>query len=589
VIVISGKKKDVEQAKQKVLAFQNELTNAVQVDLIIPSKFHNSIIGAKGRLIRSIMEENGGVLIKFPAEGSGSDKVSIRGPKDCVAKAKAALVELSNDKQENGHTVEVKAKPEHHKFLIGKNGANIKKVRDTTGARIIFPTDKDDDRDTIIVIGKKDGVLKAKTELEAMIKDLDKIVEDSVEVPNKHHAHFVTRRGAVLKQIQDEFGGVNISFPGRDTQNNKVVIKGAKECVAGAKAKIQEEVKRLESLVTVEVEIDSRHHRSIMGAKGNNVKKIQSEHDIQIKFPERRTNGNVNGKGGDSTPVNGSNGDDNESVSSGASGRRDIIVLVGPKQECESAKQALLALIPVEESVEVPFDYHRFIIGQKGKDVRELMDKFDVNISIPPSQDQEDTIKIYGSKDNVSACKQALLDKVTQLNEEKKERQLKSFREEIHINPEIHPKIIGKKGFVINKIREKFGVVIQFPDRVSKQNADPSLITITGYEDKVIAARDHILSFAKEYESQVSKEVRVDSRVHSRLIGQRGKNIKSIMNKFGVDVKFPREGDNDPNIITISGQEEDVDAAKDHILNLEEEYVSLFIQFMHSPDNDNNS
>lgn len=578
VIVISGKKKDVELAKQKVQAFQNELTNAVQVDIIIPSKFHNAIIGAKGRLIRSIMEENGGVVIKFPAEGSGSDKVSIRGPKDCVAKAKAALVELSNDKQENGHTLEVKAKPEHHKFLIGKNGANIRKVRESTGARVIFPSDKDDDKDTIVIIGKKNSALKAKTELEAMIKELDKIVEDTVEVPNKHHAHFVVRKGAVLRQIQDEFGGVNISFPGRaDTQNSKVVIKGAKECVAGAKAKILQEVARLESLITLEVEIDSQHHRSIMGMKGNNVKKIQSEHNVEIKFPERRTaNGTVNGKIGDSTPVNGV-GDDTESVSSGGapSGqRKDIIVLVGTPDECESVKKALLALIPVEENVDVPFDYHRFIIGQKGKDVKELMDRFDVSISIPPSQEQKDTIKITGSKENIRSCKQALLEKVSQLDDEKKERELKSFRVEIHVNPELHPKIIGKKGIVINKIRSKFGVVIQFPERSSKPGADQSLITITGYEDKVIAARDHILSFAKDFESQVSKEVRVDARVHSRLIGQRGKNVRGIMQKFSVDVKFPREGAPDPNMITITGQEEDVEAAKDHILNLEEEYVS---------------
>lgn len=126
--MISGKKSDVEKAVEAVKAFQDELMNVVQVDIIIPAKIHNSIIGAKGRQIRSIMEECGGVLIKFPQENSGSDKVSIRGPKDCVAKAKQVLVELSNEKQVNSFSVEVKAKPEHHRFLIGKNGINIKKV-----------------------------------------------------------------------------------------------------------------------------------------------------------------------------------------------------------------------------------------------------------------------------------------------------------------------------------------------------------------------------------------------------------------------------------------------------------------------------
>lgn len=65
---------------------------------MIPAKLHNSIIGTKGKLIRSITEDCGGVTIKFPTEGSNSDKVSIRGPKDDVEKAKKLLIELSNEK-----------------------------------------------------------------------------------------------------------------------------------------------------------------------------------------------------------------------------------------------------------------------------------------------------------------------------------------------------------------------------------------------------------------------------------------------------------------------------------------------------------
>lgn len=51
-----------------------------------------------------------------------SFKVNIRGPKDDVEKAKKLLVELSNEKQLTSLTAEVRAKPEHHKFLIGRQG-----------------------------------------------------------------------------------------------------------------------------------------------------------------------------------------------------------------------------------------------------------------------------------------------------------------------------------------------------------------------------------------------------------------------------------------------------------------------------------
>ena len=67
---------------------------------------------------------------------------------------------------------EVKAKPEYHRFLIGKGGANIRKVRDSTGARIIFPSSTDADQESITLIGKKEAVELAKVELESLIKDL---------------------------------------------------------------------------------------------------------------------------------------------------------------------------------------------------------------------------------------------------------------------------------------------------------------------------------------------------------------------------------------------------------------------------------
>ena len=69
-------------------------------------------------------------------------------------------------------------------------------------------------------------------------------------------------------------------------------------------------------------------------------------------------------------------------------------------------------------------------------------------------------------------------------------------------------------------------------------------------------------------------EVRVDHRIHPRIIGQKGRAIRKIMDQFKVDVRFPRAGE-DPDIIIVSGDEDDVYDCKDHLLNLEEEFVSV--------------
>lgn len=42
---------------------------------------------------------------------------------------------------------------------------------------------------------------------------------------------------------------------------------------------------------------------------------------------------------------------------------------------------SLQALVPVTIEVEVPFDLHRYIIGQKGSGIRKMMDEFEVSCS----------------------------------------------------------------------------------------------------------------------------------------------------------------------------------------------------------------
>jgi hypothetical protein len=66
--------------------------------------------------------------------------------------------------------------------------------------------------------------------------------------------------------------------------------------------------------------------------------------------------------------------------------------------------------------------------------------------------------------------------------------------------------------------------------------------------------------------------VDIDPRVHRRLIGLRGKNIRRIMDDYKVDIRFPKN--NEDSLVVITGDEDNVLDAKDHLLNLAEEYVS---------------
>ncbi len=112
-----------------------------------------------------------------------------------------------------------------------------------------------------IYLGTTEAVEKAKKDLQVKIKELDNISEDTMTVDPQFHKHFVARRGKVLKDIGDEFGGVSVSFPRPGVTSDVVNLKGAKNCVDGAKARINEIVQNLIEMVTIDCEIEQQYHR----------------------------------------------------------------------------------------------------------------------------------------------------------------------------------------------------------------------------------------------------------------------------------------------------------------------------------------
>lgn len=153
-------------------------------------------------------------------------------------------------------------------------------------------------------------------------------MEDTVDIDPKHHSHFTSRRAAILREIAEEFGGVSISMP-RESGSSRVTLKGAADCVEGAKKRMKEIEDDLDSMITIECEIPQKHHRSVMGQRGRNVQEITSRNSVQIKFPERAVpNGNAdeNAVNGDVSPRPGC----------------DIIMITGKQENAEKAKQELL-------------------------------------------------------------------------------------------------------------------------------------------------------------------------------------------------------------------------------------------------------
>uniref|UniRef100_A0AAZ3RVV6 Vigilin n=1 Tax=Oncorhynchus tshawytscha TaxID=74940 RepID=A0AAZ3RVV6_ONCTS len=581
IVQLRGPKNEVEKcAKFLAKLIADLMENSFSLSIPIFKQFHKNIIGKGGA---NIKKDCGGVHIHFPSEGSGSDRVTVRGPAGEVERAKRQLLQLAEEKVReeeveekwqgecgrigftflvNNFTAELQAKPEYHKFLIGKGGVNIRGVRDRTGARIIFPSPDEPEQELITIIGREEAVRLAQKELETLVKNLDDVVEDSMVVETRHHRYFVCRRGQVLRELAEEYGGVAVSFPRTGTHSDRITLKGAKDCVEAAKRRIQEIIEDLEAQVSVEVAVPQRYHRAVMGPKGVRIQQITRDYEVQVKFPERDDN-NTAGQPRQS-------GNEWNPEAEFVLRKCDVITISGRTEKCELAKIALLALVPVTEDVEVSFELHRYIIGQKGSGIRKMMEEYEVNIWVPQPEQQSDVIKVTGQVANVERAKSGLLERVKELQAEQEDRALRSFKVSISVDPKFHPKIIGRKGAVISQIRKDHDVNVQFPDKGDELQ---DVIVISGYERNTEEARSAIELLVSTLQEMVSHDVHLDPRTHARIIGARGKAVRKTMEEFKVDIRFPQPGSEDPGRVTVTGLPESVDNAVDHLLNLEEEYM----------------
>ena len=188
----------------------------------------------------------------------------------------------------------------------------------------------------------------------------------------------------------------------------------------------------------------------------------------------------------------------------------------------------------------------------------------EVQIKFPGSKSGSDLVTVRGPTDDVEKA-------VKLLKEMSVDKQLNGVTLEIEVNPKHHPAIIGRRGAVLAKIRDDFDVQIRLPPK-----KEGSIITITGYEKNANDARDAILKIVGQIESMVHEEVSIDPRVHSMIIGKRGRSIRKIMDDFKVDIRVPREDDVYPSLVVISGDNENVQKCIDHLKIMEEEGIKYF-------------
>ena len=85
------------------------------------------------------------------------------------------------------------------------------------------------------------------------------------------------------------------------------------------------------------------------------------------------------------------------------------------KMLCKPLIISLQELVPVPETIQIPFDYHRYIIGHGGEKLRLLMNAHSVNINIPSARLGSDNVVVTGPRKNVASALEALKERVAEI------------------------------------------------------------------------------------------------------------------------------------------------------------------------------
>ena len=94
------------------------------------------------------------------------DRIKIEGPPEEVEKAQAALENMAGDLISKLTFVEMTVDPKFYKHIIGKNGANVNRMKDELG--VVINIAENDGNNVIRIEGNKAGVERARQVLHCL-------------------------------------------------------------------------------------------------------------------------------------------------------------------------------------------------------------------------------------------------------------------------------------------------------------------------------------------------------------------------------------------------------------------------------------
>merc|ERR1719192_2506378 len=260
-ITLRGPQDKLGLALTKVYEKANSV---VSYDVNCPNWLHKYFIGKKGSKLQNLMGDlQKQVHIEFLDAG---DVIKIEGPPTDADKAREILEEQAKELMTKMDFTEINVDAKYHKHIIGKGGSTVNKLKQETEVMINIPDSDKAPSNVIRIEGNKDGVKKAKEELEALVAKMQNEREKDLIIEARFHRELIGAKGGNIQKIRDDFAAVQISFPDLGSKSDIVKLRGPKDDVEKCSRTLNKMYKDLlENNYQAKVPIFKQFHKFIIG------------------------------------------------------------------------------------------------------------------------------------------------------------------------------------------------------------------------------------------------------------------------------------------------------------------------------------
>ncbi|KNE64437.1 hypothetical protein AMAG_09459 [Allomyces macrogynus ATCC 38327] len=598
-VTITGAKHGVHLARDEILSIVGPRAAVAKAKIgtdLFPTTLYPFLRGVRNARVHDL-EAQWGVKIHVPPTSSTDENsvIVLAGDMADVRAARERLVDVRLQLEQSTTSADVTIEKRKHRFLVGADGAHLAELMEKTGCVLDIPAANDASTSVTVrgpsaTIGEALALTLAKANA-VSVAELDLVphcaARDATLAPILAR-YLAVKDRAQLAAIESAHGA-EIMVPREPASTVVEIVAKSLDAANAVKAQLQAHIAGKGLFLATVVPIPSELHRHAAVKAAVATARDALPESAEIATVSLKADGDL----ADELAVVMWDPTALAATKKGKKPAQAAIAAATAALKTHADAIVAAAKDAAEIAVEVleaPRAVHKYILGAKGANLKAIHATahaaggevpLTIALGKPETADQ---VLVRGLKDEVKVAANKIK-VIVQAAAAAAEQPV--ITKEFDISSKYSAHIIGKGGVHMARFMDQIGV-----QKVEVGNATPGAATVkVTIQGTASAAKDiekQIREKVANLEDQTTTTLAVPAEYHRSIIGQQGKYVKRLEEKYSVRIHFPRSGSpagadgedtaptrgnahvTDPNSIVVSGSRKGVKEASAEIMELVE-------------------